>query len=100
MGVVLDVGAIVDYQLTSDSIAKIESEITWGNIFSPGAYVVYGFFGNLPVSLGIGGQYGPGLSSVNTEDNSTVINAPNWRWGAFLAVDIPMFNIWNVNKRK
>jgi hypothetical protein len=100
MGVVLDVGAIVNYQLTSDSIAKIESEITWGNIFSPGGYIIYGAPFNLPISLGIGGQYGPGLSSISPDDKTTVVNAPNWRWGAFLAVDIPMFNIWNVNKRK
>jgi hypothetical protein len=99
MGVVLDVGAIVDYQLTSDSIATIESDITWGNIFSPGGYIIYGAPFNLPISLGIGAQYGPGLSSVNPDDKTTVVNAPNWRVGAFLAVDIPMFNIWNVNKR-
>ncbi len=100
MAVILDVGAIVDYQLTSDSSnAKIESKITLGNIFSPGGYIVLGAPWNLPISLGIGGQYGPGLSSVSSVDNTTVVNEPNWRWGAFLAVDIPMFNILNVSKR-
>jgi len=94
MAVVLDVGAIVDYQLSSDSEDKIESKITFGNIFSPGGYLVIGAPWNLPISGGIGGQWGPGLSEIEPYVDSS----PNWRWGWFIAVDIPMFNIWNVNK--
>jgi hypothetical protein len=99
MGVLLDVGAIIDYQLTSDN-SSIESKITLGNIFSPGGYLVYGMAWNLPVSIGIGAQYGPGLFSIDNKDNSSIINSPNWRVGAFIAVDIPMFNIYNNPKRK
>ena len=85
---ILDVGAIVNYQLT-DSSRNMSQKIYLSNILSPGAYLVYGFGGNIPLSIGIGGQYGPGLVKVGSE----IIN-PSWRWNAFLAVDIPIVNIW------
>lgn len=103
-----DLGAIVDYRLKKDSVVngngteteKISKDykIELGQIFSPGAYVVYGFFGNIPLSLGFGAQYGPGLSKIETSGN-TVINNPSWRWNAFLSVDIPFFTLGNKAKR-
>lgn len=107
-GSLLDLSAIVDYKLKKDStitangttsaISK-DYKVKLGQIFSPGVFVVYGFFGNLPLSIGAGGQYGPGLSKINV-DNTTVINNPSWRWSVFLAVDIPLFNLHNSVKNK
>lgn len=97
-GVLIDVGAIVDYQLSNDS-TYINSKITFGNLFSPGGYIVYGMAWGLPISIGVGAQYGPGLSSIDS-GNNTVVNSPNWRFGAFISVDIPFFNIYNKPKRK
>jgi hypothetical protein len=106
---VFDIGAIVDYKLKTDSVVSSGGttvpatsktySIQLGQIFSPGAYVVYGFFANLPLSLGFGGQYGPGLSKV-TGDGGTVTANPSWRWNIFLAVDLPFFNILNDNRQK
>lgn len=104
-----DIGAIVDYQLKMDSavnnsgtnsnvIAKNYS-IKLGQIVSPGAYLVYGFGANLPLSLGFGAQYGPGLSKIDGGGNP-VIGNPSWRWNFFLAVDLPFFNIVNKSKTK
>lgn len=108
-GSLFDLSAIVDYKLKKDSTVNTDGstntnivvkdyKIKLGQIFSPGLFAVYGFFGNLPLSLGVGGQYGPGLSKINV-DNSTVINNPSWRWSVFLAVDIPLFNLHN-NRRQ
>jgi hypothetical protein len=47
---------------------------------------------NLPLSLGVGAQYGPGLSKIEAGDNTVVTN-PSWRWNIFLAVDIPFFTL-------
>jgi uncharacterized protein (DUF433 family) len=102
----IDLGAIVDYQLkqedrtnnsgsTEEVIVK-DYNIELAQIFSPGGYLVYGFPWNLPLSIGIGGQYGPGLSKIDAGGN-TVITNPSWRWNAFLAVDIPFFNLMNHN---
>lgn len=97
-GVLIDVGAIVDYQLSNDN-TYINSKITFGNLFSPGGYIVYGMAWDFPISIGVGVQYGPGLTSIDS-GNNTVVNSPNWRFGAFISVDIPFFNIYNKPKRK
>ncbi|ACU60902.1 hypothetical protein [Chitinophaga pinensis] len=104
-----DIGAIVDYQLKRDSVPssgtsdeaviKKDYSVKLGQIVSPGLYLVYGAFKNIPLSLGIGGQYGPGLGKVNV-DNTTVVNSPSWRWNAFLCVDIPFFTLTNNNRSK
>jgi hypothetical protein len=100
----LDIGAIVDYRLnrvpspidSSTSTITKEYKIELGQIFSPGLHLVYGLPFNLPLSLGFGGQYGPGLSKV--EVGGTVVGNPSWRWNIFFAVDLPLFNL--ANKRK
>jgi hypothetical protein len=99
-----DLGAIVDYQLKSDTtisntgtstptVSKNYS-IKLGQILSPGVYLVYGFFDNLPLAVGFGGQYGPGLSRINA-GGLTVAGNPSWRACFFLTVDLPFFNIVN-----
>jgi hypothetical protein len=103
-----DLGAIVDYQLRQDSVptsntsttpvVKKDYSVKLGQIFSPGGYFVYGFGGNIPLSFGIGAQYGPGLGKVDVS-GATVINGPTWRWNAFLAVDIPFFTLKNNPKK-
>lgn len=104
----LDLGAIVDYQLKAETITTPggqdtttihkDYKVELGQIFSPGTYLVYGFPWRLPISFGIGGQYGPGLGKIE-DDKDVVINNPAWRWNAFLAVDIPLFNLANTPRR-
>ncbi|HMH20124.1 MAG TPA: hypothetical protein VK563_00040 [Puia sp.] len=103
-GSLFDLGAIVDYKLKKDpsvtggdSLVSKDYSVKLGQLFSPGAYLVYGAGGNLPLSLGIGGQYGPGLSKIDPGNGIAVIN-PSWRWSLFLAVDLPFFNL--VNKTR
>jgi hypothetical protein len=104
-----DLGAIVDYRLKKDStiasdgskevVVSKEYEVQLGQILSPGGYIVYGFPWNLPLSFGLGAQYGPGLSKIEA-GNNTVLTNPSVRWNAFLAVDIPLFNIKNKSNVK
>jgi hypothetical protein len=104
----IDLGAIVDYKLKYDTVqtnstttVKVSKDykIELGQIFSPGAYLVYGLPWNLPLSVGFGGQYGPGLSSIDSTGNIVTDN-PYWRWNAFIAVDIPIFNIYNKERKR
>lgn len=87
---VFDIGAIVDYKLTTDD--KQDYQIKLGQIISPGGYVVWGFPWGVPVSIGIGGQYGPGIFKT---DNGIQEVTPGWKLNVFLAVDIPFFNVYN-----
>lgn len=85
-----DVGAIVDYQLKKDSTGgrEINQKIYLQNILSPGGYLVYGLPWNLPISIGVGGQYGPGLIKFGAD-----LWNPSWKWNIFIGVDIPIFNV-------
>lgn len=100
---ILDVGALAQFRLSNDS-TEIKEEISLSNIFSPGGYLVYGFGGNLPLSFGFGGQYGPGLYKIDIDEETEVgipgITNPGWRWNVFLAVDLPIINIYRGKRRK
>ena len=104
-----DLGAIIDYQLKIDTTVNSSNaaptptinknyQVKLGQIVSPGFYAVYGFLANLPLAVGIGGQYGPGLGKINSGGTAVVTN-PSWRFNAFLAVDIPFFNILNIKRK-
>ena len=101
-GALFDLGAIVDYKLKQDSatgpISK-DYKVKLGNIFSPGIYAVYGFPWDLPLSLGFGAQYGPGLSKIDGQ-GKTVVGNPAWRCNFFLAVDLTFFTLTNKTKDK
>lgn len=92
----INIGSIVDYQLNHDSTA-VDQKIKLGNIFSPGGYIVYGFFGNLPLSIGYGCEYGPRVFQVVTNQSKLTDN-PGWRSNWFFTIDIPLVNFWSVNK--
>ncbi len=101
-----DLGAVVDYKLKykeegtpNEELESKDYTIKLGQIISPGAYLVYGLPFDIPLSLGFGGQYGPGLSKID-ENNSTKVSNPYWKWNAFLSVDIPLFNFINNPKNK
>ena len=104
-GSLFDLGAIVDYKLKKDpsatggdSVISKDYSVKFGQLFSPGAYLVYGAAWNLPLSVGFGGQYGPGLSKINTD--GAVVTNPSWRWSLFVAVDLPFFNLVNKKPKK
>jgi len=104
-GSLFDLGAIVDYKLRKDpsvsggdSVVTKDYSIKLGQLFSPGGYLVYGAPYNLPLSIGFGGQYGPGLSKIDPGNGIAAVN-PYWRWSFFLAVDLPFFNLVNRTKK-
>ena len=105
---VFDLGAIIDYQITQDSVpvsggaqtavVNKDYKVELGQIISPGVFLVYGAAWNIPISLGLGAQYGPGLGKI-TSTGTTVVNNPEWRFLLFLGVDIPLFNMFTVSKK-
>lgn len=106
----IDLGAIVDYQLKVDSVINSNGDkvpaiakdykIELGQIFSPGGYLVYGFGANIPLAFGLGAQYGPGLSKINVDAGTPVVLNPKWRFNLFLSVDLPFFNLINSTQHR
>jgi hypothetical protein len=88
IGYFFNLGSIVDYQLNNDSTG-VNQKIKLANIFSPGGYLVYGLFGNLPLSVGYEYQYGPRLFKVS-QDQLLLTDKPGWRHNLFFTVDIPL----------
>jgi hypothetical protein len=103
---VFDLGAIVDYQVKKDTVVNngVDTalvnknyQVKLGQIFSPGVFFVYGAPINIPLSLGVGAQYGPGLGKI--EGGNALVSNPQWRWCIFLSVDLPFFNLYNRTKK-
>jgi hypothetical protein len=61
--------------------------------------LVYGLPFNIPIAIGFGGKFGPGLTGISTEGLS-IENKPNWHLNAFLAVDMPLLNLYNRSRKK
>lgn len=108
-GALFDIGAIVDYKLKKEqdptsndpnkTVLSKDYKIELGQIFSPGIYLVYGSGLDLPISLGFGGQYGPGLSKIDS-GSSPILANPSWRWNFFIGVDLPFFTLSNRSRHK
>lgn len=91
----IDLGAVASFRFGDDSTASIP-EIQLKNIIAPGFFLSVGF-PKAPISLNIGGQYGPLLREVTATQHRNLENG-YWRFGASLVVDIPLFNLYNREK--
>jgi len=92
---VLDIGALTAFSFQNNGSGDIP-ELKFENVLAPGGYIVYGL-PKYPVSIGIGAQLGPNLRSV-TNGNLVTSVTSGFRWGAFIAVDIPMVSVYTTNK--
>ena len=90
----IDIGAVVNFRIQDET--SLLPELSFQNIFAPGAYFVYGFK-NSPLALSAGLQYGPELRRV-TVDNAE-INSQAWRFGISVLVDIPLFRIYTQARK-
>jgi hypothetical protein len=91
---VIDVGALASFRMGDDS-TNVASEVTLSNIVSPGLFLYYGF-GKCPISIGLGGQFGPQLRGV-TATNINIDKNYYLRFGFNVVVDIPFFNLYTKN---
>lgn len=86
---IIDLGAVLNFRV-GDSTSTLPDKINFGQIFSPGGSINYGFK-NSPVTLGLGYQYSPQLRQIT--DNSTELFPNGNRIFFRLAWDIPLVNI-------
>jgi hypothetical protein len=103
-GSLIDIGAVASFRLTNDEGVENLPEFTIENIIAPGIYAIYGI-PKAPISIGFGYQRGPQLrgitSSIQVEGEPAVITydlANGYRWNFFVAVDIPLFNLYTKSK--
>ncbi len=89
----LDVGALAAFRFKDETTNDLP-DLNIKNILAPGGYLVYGFGGDIPLSLGAGVQLGPNLRAIETATSMPEIFDNGWRWGVFLSVDIPLFDLY------
>lgn len=90
---IIDVGALVAFRFRDDQAESLP-KLTFSNIVAPGAYLAYGFFNNLPITVGVGAQLGPNLREITPTATQLDTSANGWRWGGFISVDIPIVNLY------
>lgn len=98
---ILDIGAITAFRFDTageDYSVQRLPKFTWSNLLSPGAFLVYNI-ANSPFSIGLGGQYGPQLREINTNNGESVItNSVRWPM-MFASFDVPLFSL-GTGRRK
>ncbi|MBS1661309.1 MAG: hypothetical protein JST68_09705 [Bacteroidetes bacterium] len=103
---VIDLGAVASFKLSTPDSVQSSSlpDFTWKNLLAPGGYVVLGRILNTPLSIGLGAQKGPQLRSIsyNQAGGSSVSldEKQVLRFGGFVSVDIPLFNIYSKAWKK
>ena len=94
----IDLGALTTFRFEAegeDNVSELP-ELKMENVFAPGAYLVYGV-PKYPLAIGVGAQLGPNLREV-TNASLNIDKTSGWRWGAFIAVDIPIVSLYSSNK--
>jgi hypothetical protein len=84
---IVDLGLLANYRLSGDTL-KTAPTVSWRQVLAPGVDIMFGLPPkDVPVSLGLGVQYGPDLRRANTTNEGVDVI----RWQAFLAIDMPLF---------
>lgn len=91
----IDIGALTAFRFGDSDTEEIPN-INLGNILSPGAFWVVGFK-NSPVSWGLGAQISPQLQNVKA-DVVEIDSNINLMIRTFIAIDIPLLNLYTKSK--
>lgn len=91
---IIDIGAVTVFRFSSDSIQL--PEITLDNIIAPGVHAIIAI-PKVPISIGGGFQLSPNLRGIDGQGMLTV-EPRLWQYSLFVAVDIPVLNIYSSGK--
>ena len=90
----IDVGAVTAFRLVDEKTEL--ADVSWSNVFSPGAYLTFGFK-KVPVSLNLGGQMGPEVTTIKA--GTAVLADKQWYWRVAVTIDIPFFDLYIHQKK-
>jgi hypothetical protein len=94
---IIDIAAPVRLRLDSSNDTETLPDFEFSDIFSPGAYLVFGF-GKSPFALNLGFQYGPKLRDIPTADTSSFTSIDSYRIGLGITIDIPLLTLGSEYK--
>ncbi len=94
---VLDLGVVAGYRFkntnTDNNIDDNVPLIKFEHIIAPGIFYMHGF-ADFPLDFGLGIEYLPKLRAITDDQNLELNKANGFRATAFIAVDLPLFNIY------
>ncbi len=90
---IIDVGALFAFRF-KDNSTDISPQVKWENIVAPGGYIVYGVGRDLPLAIGVGGQFSPSLKKVLPDGSVELDGRRRLRPNLFLTVDIPITHFY------
>jgi hypothetical protein len=96
LGSIIDLGAITSFRFKDPGVSELP-EVKLANIFSPGAFVIYGI-PRTPISFGYGWQYGPALRHID-DKAATITSEKFYGWRFFIGADIPLFSIYTKPRK-
>lgn len=94
---IIDIGALVSFRW-DDSTTTLLPQFNARNLLAPGAYLTIGRIANTPITVSLGGQYGPQLRSINATNAD--ISQDAWRVGMTISCDIPLFYVYRKPRRR
>lgn len=83
-----DLGALASWRLQSSTDINQAPQVSAAQVFAPGVHAVFGFSG-IPLSAGFGVAASPNIRQVT--DNGVTTAKSTFRFGVFLAMDIPLY---------
>lgn len=95
---IIDIGAVTRLRLDNNTTTGTLPKLNFKNFLSPGLFFHLGFKKS-PLSINIGGQFGPEVQSLDNITGS-VSTWESIRFGAGLVLDIPLFNIYTKPRFK
>jgi hypothetical protein len=93
----IDIGAMVAYRFNRTDSLPESVKLRFENIFAPGLSIVYGI-PKVPLSIGGGFQWMPSNFGNSFYKKYSVQSNSGIRAQLFLAVDIPMFNLFATQR--
>ncbi len=90
---VVDIGAAFSFRWSNGNGGGLPEKFKLSQIFSPGAYLVWGVKG-APMSVMVGGQYSPQLRQI-ADFRNVITDSDAIRIGLTISMDIPIFNLYH-----
>ena len=78
-----DLGRIAEYRVSGEPVEEVELQ----SLFSPGLFVVFGFFRDFPLAVAAGVQYTPAIEALGANHD----RVDELRASVMLAIDVSLF---------
>jgi hypothetical protein len=90
---VFDIAAAVNYRVNSEGTTSLPEEVTFKQVFSPGAFLSFNFTSTFPLTLNLGVYVTPSLRKIDSS-GLTLDQSKSVRLGFNISYDVPLWYIY------